>query len=150
MRVLVCGGRDFSDYEMVKRCMALIHDVSIVIQGGARGADELGKRWAIDSGVHYAEVPAYWDLLGRGAGPARNRAMLLLKPELVVAFAGGRGTAHMMEAARRAGVTVWDTSQQFTVTPAGRAALEEGEPSDAMMAKIRAEIPQDLEADESI
>ncbi|HZF98269.1 MAG TPA: DUF2493 domain-containing protein [Pseudoxanthomonas sp.] len=106
MRILVCGGRDYSDYEWVEACLNRIAEVEILIQGGAKGADALSKRWAISKGIHYAEVPAFWES-GRGAGPARNYAMLLLEPKGVVAFPGGKGTAHMVRIAEKAGIKVW-------------------------------------------
>jgi hypothetical protein len=42
-----------------------------------------------------------------GAGPIRNQRMLVEgKPDLVVAFPGGKGTAGMVTLARNAGVDV--------------------------------------------
>lgn len=50
---------------------------------------------------------ADWEDLGRKAGPIRNQRMLDDgRPELVVAFPGGPGTAHMCRIAREAGVEV--------------------------------------------
>jgi hypothetical protein len=52
--------------------------------------------------------PADWARDGRGAGFLRNERMLAeAKPHLVVAFPGGRGTAHMVARAEAAGVAVW-------------------------------------------
>jgi hypothetical protein len=51
---------------------------------------------------------ADWNTHGRAAGPIRNQRMLdEVKPELVVAFPGGRGTADMVRRAREAGVNVY-------------------------------------------
>ena len=48
---------------------------------------------------------ADWDGLGRKAGPIRNQRMLDDgKPDLGIAFPGGRGTADMVRRAREAGV----------------------------------------------
>ena len=45
--------------------------------------------------------------LGRKAGPIRNQRMLDEgKPDLVVAFPGGKGTNGMIDLARNAGVRV--------------------------------------------
>lgn len=110
MKILVCGGRDYDDYEAVCRHLDQIPDVTMVIQGGARGADALAKRWAAERNIHCAEVPAIWrphGILDRTAGPKRNRAMLTLMPDAVVAFPGGSGTADMMRIAGAAGVCVW-------------------------------------------
>jgi hypothetical protein len=110
MRVLVCGGRTFSDAELL--CGMLNHlkerfpDISI-IHGAARGADQLAGAWAHENNVSCVAFPANWDAYGRSAGHVRNGEMLSRgKPDLVVAFPGGRGTANMIEQATQAGVKV--------------------------------------------
>jgi hypothetical protein len=111
MRLLVCGGRDFAGDSFLIRSLDSVHQrkpVSIVIHGGATGADHYAELWAIARNIHYARVPALWAGLGRSAGPKRNEAMLLLAPDAVVAFPGGRGTAHMVSIARDAGIQVWE------------------------------------------
>lgn len=48
-----------------------------------------------------------WKDHGKAAGPIRNQLMLDdFKPDLVVAFPGGKGTADMVKKAQDAGVTV--------------------------------------------
>jgi hypothetical protein len=47
-----------------------------------------------------------WKRYGNAAGPIRNQRMLEWGPDLVVAFAGGTGTAGMVALARAAGVPV--------------------------------------------
>lgn len=110
MIILVCGGRHYHDYAAVTTALDLIkpQGVDLVIHGGATGADRLGKTWADENSIHHAAVPALWHRLGRKtAGPERNRAMLLLKPDAVVAFPGQGGTADMIRAAEEAGIPVW-------------------------------------------
>ena len=112
MIVLVCGGRDFADREFLFATMDKVHGkspVSLVVEGEADGADTLAREWAWSRGIHVAAVRALWDTHGKAAGPKRNETMLLLKPYAVIAFPGGRGTAHMVKAARKAGVRiVWE------------------------------------------
>jgi hypothetical protein len=51
--------------------------------------------------------PADWEKYGKAAGPIRNQQILVEgKPDLVVAFQGGRGTANMVSRAQQAGVPV--------------------------------------------
>ena len=112
MRVLVCGGREYRDYDRLKRTMDALDEsssgpIDIVIHGGARGADTLADRWACERGIHVAVVKAQWERYGRSAGPRRNRAMLLLKPDVVLAFPGGPGTADMDRLAREAKIAVF-------------------------------------------
>ena len=52
--------------------------------------------------------PAQWDVYGRRAGPIRNQEMIDEgKPDGVVAFPGGKGTADMVRRAEAAGLKVW-------------------------------------------
>jgi len=105
-RVLVCGGRDYSDAEY----MALVlkaADPGVIIHGAAKGADTLAGKWAHDHGVPVEEFPADWEKHGLQAGPLRNLQMLTEgKPDLVIAFPGGKGTAHMRKVARAHDVQV--------------------------------------------
>lgn len=110
MRVIVCGGRDFK-YETTL-CAALdrFHastPISLLIHGGASGADKLAGFWAKRSGVPVKVFPPDWLQHGPSAGPRRNRQMLDEgKPDCVIAFPGGKGTADMCRRAEAAGVTV--------------------------------------------
>lgn len=118
MRILVCGGRDYTDKEMVWGTLdglARIDDANplatdvTIIHGGAQGADLLADTWAITSYAQIEHYPADWTAHGIAAGPIRNQRMLDEgKPDLVVAFPGGRGTADMVRRARRSGVPVME------------------------------------------
>ncbi len=109
IKVLVCGGRDFPERDSWKLHNALerwhsgLRDgvvVSHLIHGDARGIDRCAGHWAYTQGIQEVVCPANWDKKGKGAGPARNLAMLALGPDLVLAFPGGTGTAHMKRIAR--------------------------------------------------
>lgn len=106
--VLVCGGRDYDNERHAFRVLDGLHKarpIERIIQGGARGADQLARAWAISRGVLLNTYDADWSAHGRRAGPIRNQLMLDEgQPGLVVAFAGGRGTADMLRRAKAAGV----------------------------------------------
>jgi len=108
MRVLVCGGRDYRDREAVSDALsALRNKISAVITGGAPGADSFAFDWAWENGFVVERYMADWKAHGRAAGPIRNQRMLDEgKPDLVLAFPGGRGTADMVQRAKAAGVEV--------------------------------------------
>lgn len=59
-----------------------------------------------DLGFWVEDFPADWERNGRAAGPIRNRQMLDGKPDLVIAFPGGKGTADMVAEAKRRGIAV--------------------------------------------
>lgn len=65
--------------------------------------------WAENNKVPQLCYLADWKTHGLNAGPIRNKQMLDEgKPDLVLAFPGGRGTANMVTQARKAGVRVVD------------------------------------------
>lgn len=106
MRVLVCGGRDYNDIERFASVF-LGKRVTFIIEGGALGADNLARNWALRNDVPFRTYHADWKTHGRAAGPIRNQRMLDEgKPDLVVAFPGGRGTADMVRRAKAALIPV--------------------------------------------
>jgi len=81
--------------------------ITSVIAGGANGADTMAKHLAHAWNVPFRMFRADWNTHGKAAGPIRNQRMLDEgKPDLVVAFPGGRGTADMVRRAKAAGVLV--------------------------------------------
>lgn len=108
MRILVCGGRDFNDDALVRKALLPYFNKDlIIIQGEAKGADYLAKTWAKNYGVKYESYPADWTKYGKRAGYIRNHQMLVEgKPDLVIAFPGGKGTEMMIKLAEAAGVPV--------------------------------------------
>jgi hypothetical protein len=110
MRVLVCGGRTYSDDTRLFAVLDKLHGgagIDLLIEGGANGADHLSWAWSVLRGVPSQRFEADWENQGSFAGPMRNKRMLDEgKPDLVIAFPGGRGTADMVRKARKAGVQV--------------------------------------------
>lgn len=110
MKVLVCGGRDFTDETAVVNFLFRLDDerpITSIIHGGATGADASGGRAAQLLKVPCRVFRANWKKYGNAAGPIRNQKMLEEgKPDVVVAFPGGRGTADMCVRARSHGIEV--------------------------------------------
>jgi rhodanese-related sulfurtransferase len=120
MRVLVCGGRDYSDREMLYEVLDRLHSeestrITSIISGMARGADSLAAEWAHNHfpDVNLEEFPAQWHIHGKSAGPIRNQQMLDSDPDLIIACPGGRGTAHMVSIARARGYSVESNTLLF-------------------------------------
>ena len=119
-RILVCGGRKYTNRNLIYKTLnELLSDSAdeygmpfpdtCIIAGGAKGADEIAVDWAVVNWCQFEEYKANWDLYGKAAGMKRNQEMLLIgKPDLVLAFPGGRGTADMVARARKAGVEVME------------------------------------------
>ncbi len=115
--VLVCGGRQYTDWMKEYHVLDELYNrtsFGTLIHGGASGADAIAVEWAVSSMVRrdrfnvlVRPFPADWKTHGKAAGPKRNQRMLDEgKPDLVIAFPGGRGTADMVRRARKAGIPV--------------------------------------------
>lgn len=121
MKVLVCGGRDFSNIAFVWRKLDDLHQstpITALMQGGARGADTIARDWAVTKpGIQRYVCRADWEKFGKRAGILRNARMLEWKPDLVVAFPGGRGTADMVQRSKNAGVRV----VEFAISPPSKS-----------------------------
>lgn len=90
-----------------------------IISGRATGADSVAADWAIVNWCKLHEYPANWSKYGRSAGFIRNAQMLSEgKPDLVVAFPGGKGTAHMIRLAKDVGIKVLE--HNFPAAPTNR------------------------------
>lgn len=109
-RVLICGSRTWMDSDAIRDRIFLLPKGSVVIHGGAMGADALAGRWARFYGHEEVVFPADWSRNGRAAGPIRNHRMLIEgKPDRVIAFrmpGESRGTDDMVRRARGAGIPV--------------------------------------------
>jgi hypothetical protein len=109
MRVLVCGGREFDNWRLLKSTLSKEFGDGIftVIEGGATGADFLARVYAKYYDLPHESFPADWKKYGKAAGIIRNQQILNEgKPDIVVAFPGGTGTADMIRRAKKAGVKV--------------------------------------------
>lgn len=103
-KIIIAGGRDFSDYTLLKRkCDELIlsaHEVEIV-SGAARGADILGERYANENGIAIKRFPANWNLHGKAAGHIRNQEMAEYADCLIAFWDGkSKGTSSMIKYAK--------------------------------------------------
>lgn len=115
MRVLICGSRTFSDrgpiIDAIERLIVRYGTELVVIQGGAKGADDIAEEIASKLDVDTVEYKADWDKYGKRAGFLRNTRMLVEgKPDLVLAFKDKEhsvGTDMMVKIARDAGVPTY-------------------------------------------
>ncbi len=113
-RVIVCGGRNYTDQSRVFTTLDKIDQerghITMIVHGNASGADALGRHWAGLRNRKHWPFPTEWSKHGKGAGPIRNKAMLGSGASLVVAFptsgAENKGTKNMVAQARRAGLEV--------------------------------------------
>lgn len=112
MRVLVTGGRTFTDRDWLWAGLDFLHThpqlgpITEIIEGGQTGADVRAGEWAYHREIRCTVVPAQWERYSRSAGPIRNDEMAAMRPDVVLACPGGNGTANMIETAERYGLKV--------------------------------------------
>lgn len=87
----------------------MLTKITLIIQGGASGADLLAKEWAVRNKVPVMTVNAEWGRYGLSAGPRRNTKMLIDgMPTFVIALPGGKGTENMKKQARAKNIPVFE------------------------------------------
>lgn len=113
--LIFCGDRRWTNYDAILAVMGQLWiDLGpfVVIEGGARGADQLSRDVALDRfGFEVKRYPADWETHGRAAGPIRNQQMLVHPAHGVVAFHDdlneSGGTANMVAIALKAKLPVY-------------------------------------------
>lgn len=124
MRCIIAGGREFSDYNLVKRkCGAILHkyiDRMIIISGrcddykrgvhtfttddGIKvyGADGFGRTICQRKLHKVYPYPADWGQYGNAGGPIRNEEMAKNATHLIAFWNGkSRGTKGMIDLAKQ-------------------------------------------------
>jgi hypothetical protein len=123
--IIICGDRNWTDHEPITEFVATLPSETVVISGGARGADSLAHEAALARGLSALRMDAAWKFYGARAGPVRNARMLHVAMKLslgmnnrgpisakqfveVHAFhdhiAESKGTANMLSKAKESGV----------------------------------------------
>jgi hypothetical protein len=106
---IIAGGRDYHLGPKERRWLDGINaakTITMVVSGGAPGADTGGEVWADRRKIEVNRFPADWKKHGKAAGPLRNEAMLEWvrderarrghrAPSLLILFPGGKGTANI-------------------------------------------------------
>jgi len=125
MRVIIAGSRDFNNFAFLdKECIKIFRYLSNnyntkatnveIISGTARGADQLGEKFAAKYGLSIKLFPAEWDKFGKSAGYKRNEQMAEYAKKdselgVLIAFWDGKskGTKHMIDLAERYDIKVF-------------------------------------------
>lgn len=121
-RVLITGSREWLTTDMISLALAMelesFPTITVVHGDCPSGADLYARRWAEEriltdmrqgvATVRHEAYPAYWDELGKSAGPIRNKYMVDLGADVCLAFPtpSSRGTISCMKLAQAAGIEV--------------------------------------------
>lgn len=104
-KLIIAGGRDFADYDLLTRVMySLADDTDFddkeieIVSGMARGADALGYMFAHKHDLKVHEFPAHWQRYGAKAGYMRNSEMSKFADGLLAFWdKSSKGTNHMID-----------------------------------------------------
>lgn len=103
-KLIVAGSRGFTDYDLLTRVLFAMANVELankrlgIVSGMARGADQLGVRFAGEHGLALYKYPANWNGLGKRAGFIRNTQMGNFSDGLLAFWDGqSNGTKHMVD-----------------------------------------------------
>lgn len=107
MKIIIAGGRDFSNYRLLLDTMSEYFGTEdpedlTIISGRAKGADALGEHFAHALRIKTELFPADWDTHGKTAGFKRNIEMAKAATHLVAFWdKKSKGTKHMIDQARK-------------------------------------------------
>ena len=101
MKIIVAGSRSFDCYWLLESKLDFYigsHQPAQIISGTARGADQLGEKYAENRGLSIERFPADWDTHGKRAGYIRNEQMARYATHAVIFWDGrSKGTASMIK-----------------------------------------------------
>jgi len=107
---MVTGSRQYTDYEKMSLVLyKYCSGASVIITGGAFGADRLAKRYAQENGIKYGEIRPDYARYGSKAAPLRRNLELVSRADKVIAFymhTRKGGTLHAAKEAARQGKLV--------------------------------------------
>lgn len=113
MKIVVTGGRDYRNNPKLRSILKKLNPNTLLVGDCPTGADHYAREWALDSiDVTCTIFRADWDSYGKSAGPRRNVEMLEAAGNaIVLAFKGGRGTAHCVSEALKRGIPVLEVRE---------------------------------------
>lgn len=77
MKVAIIGSRGFNDYEFLKsKLLEHVKSIECILSGGAKGADSLAERFAIEYNIPTKIFLPDWKQFGRSAGIVRNKEIV--------------------------------------------------------------------------
>ena len=108
MKLIIAGSRTFTDYQLLCQTLAPErHHIAQILTGGARGAEQLGYRWAWKHAIRHQLFRANWERFGKSAGVRCNHQMAQAG-DMLIAFWDGcsTGTRHMISCMQQLGKPV--------------------------------------------
>jgi len=112
MNVAIVGSRDYTNYDEFKWFVETtlqtwrLDDIQVVT-GGAKGADSMAEKWAIENNLAIKIFKPDWLKYGKAAGPLRNQ-QIVENSTHVIAFPSksGKGTQDTIIRAKKLGIEI--------------------------------------------
>ena len=98
MKIAIIGSRGFTNKQLLDKTLEpLKNKITLVVSGGAKGADKLGEQWALDNKIETLIFLPDWDKHGKRARFIRNED-IIKNSEVCLAFWDGEspGTRHSL------------------------------------------------------
>ncbi|MBC8385392.1 MAG: DUF2493 domain-containing protein [Candidatus Cloacimonetes bacterium] len=76
MKLAVIGSKDFADYDFLKSILDKENEIDRIISGGAKGADSLAKKYALEKNIEFLEFPPNHIKHGNEAKHFRDREIV--------------------------------------------------------------------------
>lgn len=107
MNIAIVGGRDFSDYTLLKESLSAYISIysgmpDNIVSGGAKGADTLAAQFATEMDIPLLVFKPDYQKYGRGATLVRN-SQIIENADVVFAFWDGqsKGTKDSITKAKK-------------------------------------------------
>ena len=107
MNIAIVGGRDFSDYTLLKESLSAYISIysgipDNIVSGGAKGADTLAAQFAAEMDIPLLVFKPDYQKYGRGATLVRN-TQIIENADVVFAFWNGqsKGTKDSITKAKK-------------------------------------------------
>lgn len=110
-KICIAGSRNFNNYVLLSNTVdTFIKTIMLtgeftdieIVSGTAKGADQLGERYAQEHEYSVKQFPAYWGHYGKAAGPIRNEQMASYSDFIFIFWDGkSKGSRSMIKCAQK-------------------------------------------------
>jgi hypothetical protein len=103
LKLAIIGSRGFNNVNLLNESLLnYLFNVTLVVSGGARGADKMGEEWAKRYGIDTLIFPADWETHGKAAGFIRNEDIIKNCDEAIAFWdQKSKGTLHSINLAKK-------------------------------------------------
>jgi len=103
MKLAVIGSRNFDSYPLLKNTLDEVGEINLIISGGAKGADQLAERYALEINIPTHVIPPEYNKYDAKVAPVIRNRQIVDNADKVIAFWDGKskGTGNVIEYAKK-------------------------------------------------